>query len=86
MLITEEAIELLEPFLEARGLGGVRLTVEMGEFGPQFAITFDEPQEFDVVQEIKGIRVAVDAQLSDTDLLTLDVEETPEGRGIVLRS
>ena len=86
MLITEEAKELLKPFLEAHGLGGVRLTVETGKFGPQFAITFDEPQEFDVVQEIKGIRVAVDAQLSDTDLLTLDVEETPEGRGIVLRS
>ncbi|EMR05577.1 HesB-like selenoprotein [Bhargavaea cecembensis DSE10] len=86
MLITNEAKELLEPFLKERGLGGLRLTVETGEFGPQFAITFDEPQEFDVVQEIKGIRVAIDAQLSDTDLLTLDVEETPEGRGIVLRS
>ncbi|MFC7365990.1 MULTISPECIES: adhesin [Bhargavaea] len=85
MLITDEAQELLEPFLKERGLAGLRLTVETGEFGPQFAITFDEPQEFDVVQEIKGIRVAIDAQLSDTDLLTLDIEETPEGRGIVLR-
>lgn len=86
MLITDEAKKLLEPFLEEHGLGGLRLTVEAGEFGPQFAVTFDEPQEYDVVQEIKGIRVAIDAQLSDTDLLTLDVEEMPEGRGIVLRS
>ncbi|KZE36395.1 adhesin [Bhargavaea cecembensis] len=86
MLITDEARKLLDEFLAANGLGGLRLTVETGDFGPQFAITFDEPQEFDVVQEIKGIRVAIDAQLSDTDLLTLDVEETPEGRGIVLRS
>ena len=86
MLITDEAKELLEPFLKERGLDGLRLTVETGEFGPQFAITFDEPQEFDVVREIKGIRIAIDAQLSDTDLLTLDVEETPEGRGIVLRN
>jgi len=86
VFITDEAKKLLDEFLAARGLGGLRLTVEKGEYGPQFAITFDEPQEFDVVQEIKGIRVAIDAQLSGTDLLELDVEETPGGRGIVLRS
>ncbi|WP_424237887.1 adhesin [Bhargavaea ginsengi] len=86
MFITDGAKKQLDEYLAAHGLGGLRLTVETGEFGPQFAITFDEPQEFDVVQEIKGIRVAIDAQLSDTDLLTLDVEETPEGRGLVLRS
>ncbi|MCM3089014.1 adhesin [Bhargavaea ginsengi] len=86
MLITDGAKKLLDEYLAAHGLGGLRLTVETGEFGPQFAITFDEPQEFDVVQDIKGIRVAIDAQLSDTDLLTLDVEETQEGRGLVLRS
>lgn len=85
MMITDEAKELLESFLNERGLGGLRLTVEAGEQGPQFAITFDEPQEFDVVQTIKGIRVAVDAQLTDTDLLTMDVEETPAGKGIVLK-
>jgi Fe-S cluster assembly iron-binding protein IscA len=86
VFITDGAKKLLDEYLAAHGLGGLRLTVETGEFGPQFAITFDEPQEFDVVQEIKGIRVAIDAQLSDTDLLTLDVEGTPEGRGLVLRS
>nr|WP_285859144.1 adhesin [Bhargavaea ginsengi] len=85
-MITDGAKKLLDEYLAAHGLGGLRLTVETGEFGPQFAITFDEPQEFDVVQDIKGIRVAIDAQLSDTDLLTLDVEETQEGRGLVLRS
>ncbi|MET3576744.1 adhesin [Bhargavaea ullalensis] len=86
MMITEEARVLLKEFLEARGLGGIRLTVESGELGPQFSITFDGPQEFDVIQTIKGIQVAIDAQLTDTDLLVLDVEEGPGGRGIVLRS
>ena len=86
MIITNEAELLLKEFLEAHCLEGIRLTVEAGDHGPQFSITFDEPQEFDVIRTIRGIRVAVDAQLTDTDLLVLDAEEGPGGRGIVLRS
>lgn len=84
MKITNEAKEILEQFLTEKGAEGIRLTSVAGCCGPQFTITLDAPIESDKVNTINGITVAVDAQITDTDELTLDIEEDADGAGLVL--
>ncbi|TXC89784.1 adhesin [Metabacillus litoralis] len=84
MKITNDAKEVLEQFLTEKGAEGIRLTSVAGCCGPQFTITLDAPIETDKVNTINGITVAVDAQITDTDELTLDIEEDADGAGLVL--
>ncbi len=84
MKITDGAKELLENFLNEKGAGGIRLTSVAGCCGPQFTISLDEPIESDTVSTINGIKVAIDSQMTGTDDITLDKEESPEGVGLVL--
>jgi len=84
MKITDEAKLLLEDFLREKGAEGIRLTTTAGCCGPQFAITLDTPRETDTIQMINGIKVAFDSQVTGTEELTLDKEETQNGTGLVL--
>lgn len=83
MYITDEAKQLLEK----SGAVGIRLyTVPSDDAGPQITLAIDEPQEFDRVQTIKGIKVAFDPSVTGTEILTLDKEENENGVGLVLTS
>ncbi|MBZ5753075.1 MULTISPECIES: adhesin [Metabacillus] len=84
MKITDGAKQLLENFLNEKGAEGIRLSSVAGCCGPQFTISLDAPQETDTVKTINGIRVAIDSQITGTDELTLDKEESQEGAGLVL--
>lgn len=84
MKITNNAKEVLEQFLTEKGAEGIRLTSVAGCCGPQFTITLDAPMKSDKVNIINGIAVAVDAQIKDTEELTLDIEEDADGAGLVL--
>nr|WP_179298748.1 hypothetical protein [Evansella halocellulosilytica] len=48
-------------------------------------MALDEPAEDDIVEDINGIKVAFDKMIfSHTQDLTLDVRETPEGKGLMM--
>lgn len=84
MKITDGAKHLLEGFLSEKGAEGIRLYAVEGCCGPQFALSLDAPQESDMVEMISGIKVAFDPQVTGTEDLTLDKEETENGTGLVL--
>lgn len=84
MKISDGAKELLVNFLSEKGAEGIRLTSVSGCCGPQFTISLDTPLESDTVSTINGIKVAIDSQITGTEELTLDKEETEEGAGLVL--
>ena len=71
-------------YLKEKGANGIRLTATAGCCGPQFAITLDAPQESDKIETINGIKVAFDSQVTGTEELTLDIEESQNGAGLVL--
>lgn len=50
----------------------------------QFELSLDTPQADDKLETINGIQVAIDAQISGTEELTLDKEESQNGEGLVL--
>jgi Fe-S cluster assembly iron-binding protein IscA len=84
MKITDGAKQLLENVLTENGAEGIRLYSVAGCCGPQFALSLDVPQESDDTKTINGIKVAFDSQITGTEELTLDKEETQEGAGLVL--
>lgn len=84
MKITDGAKQLLENFLQEKGAEGIRLSTVAGCCGPQFTITLDAPIESDKIETINGIKVALDSQVTDTEELTLDIEENQNGAGLVL--
>lgn len=48
-------------------------------------LVLDEPQENDIVEEINGVRVAFEEPIyAQTKDLTLEMQETEEGKGLVL--
>lgn len=84
MKITDGAKQELENVLSENGAEGIRLYSVSGCCGPQFALSLDAPQESDTVEVINGIKVAIDSQITTTEELTLDKEESQEGSGLVL--
>jgi hypothetical protein len=84
MIITNEAKELLVDVFREHNAEGVRLYTVEGCCGPQFALSLDAPVKSDVIHTINGIKVAFDSEITETDELTLDREETPNGAGLVL--
>ena len=84
MKITDEAKQLLENVFNQNNAEGIRLYSVAGCCGPQFAISLEQPQQSDKIEMINGIKVAVDEQITATEDLILDKEETQEGAGLVL--
>ncbi|MDM5214016.1 adhesin [Peribacillus sp. NJ4] len=84
MKITDGAKQLLENFLIENGAEGIRLYSVAGCCGPQMALSLDAPQESDIIENINGIKVALDSQITSTEELTLDKEENQDGAGLVL--
>ncbi|HLR42811.1 MAG TPA: adhesin, partial [Pseudogracilibacillus sp.] len=53
--------------------------------GPQVGLSLDEPKDTDTIQEINGVKVALDQDIKDSvEELTLDNDETPSGSRFVL--
>ncbi|MDY0407376.1 HesB/IscA family protein [Virgibacillus soli] len=86
MNITEKAKTKLQGIFEEKGVEGIRFySMGAGCCGPQLGISLDAPEENDIVEEIDGIKVAVDRDVKDTvEGLTLDDDETPNGSQFVL--
>jgi iron-sulfur cluster assembly protein len=84
MKITDGAKQLLENVLNEKGAEGIRLSSVAGCCGPQFTISLDVPEESDTIKTINGIKVAFDPQITSTEELILDKEETQESAGLVL--
>ncbi|KRG13421.1 adhesin [Virgibacillus soli] len=84
MKITDGAKRVLENCLNEKGAEGIRLTSAAGCCGPQFALTLDAPLESDTVETINGIKVALDSQVTGTEELTLEKEESKDGARVVL--
>ncbi|MBT2601118.1 MULTISPECIES: adhesin [unclassified Oceanobacillus] len=86
MNITNEAKLKLEAIFQEQGAKGIRFYSNgAGCCGPQVGLSLEEPQDTDIIQEINGVRVALDQELEGSvKELTLDNDETPEGSQFVL--
>ncbi|GLO65026.1 MULTISPECIES: adhesin [Bacillaceae] len=86
MNVTDGAKQKLEVIFQEKGLKGIRFYSNgAGCCGPQVGLSLDEPKDTDIVQEINGVRVALDHDIKDSVAeLTLDNDETPEGSRFVL--
>ncbi|WP_346274896.1 iron-sulfur cluster biosynthesis family protein [Halobacillus naozhouensis] len=74
MKITEDAKQTLSKLIGEKGAEGIRVhSVGGGCCGPQIGLSLDQPEESDTVEDVNGIRVAIDQQVKGTvDQVTLD--------------
>lgn len=86
MNITDEAKQKLEAIFQEKGVNGIRFySNDGGCCGPQVGISLDEPKATDTIQEINGIKVALDQDIIDSVAeLTLDNDETTGSSKFVL--
>lgn len=86
MNITEKAKSRLQVIFEEKGVEGIRFySMGSGCCGPQLGISIDNPAENDIIEEVNGIKVAIDKEVKDAlDGLTLDNDETSDGSQFVL--
>jgi iron-sulfur cluster assembly protein len=84
MHITDQAKTVLTELLQEQGADGIRLSSIAGCCGPQIAVSMDDPEPTDTIETINGIRVAIDPSMEGTDKLTIDIETTSDGVGLVL--
>ncbi|UJL47153.1 adhesin [Virgibacillus sp. NKC19-16] len=86
MNVTDGAKQKLEVIFQEKGSKGIRFYSNgAGCCGPQVGLSLDEPKDTDIVQEINGVRVALDHDIKDSVAeLTLDNDETPEGSRFAL--
>jgi len=86
MNITDGAKQKLEAIFQEKGVNGIRFYSNgSGCCGPQVGLSLDEPKDTDIVQEINGVRVALDRDIKNSvEQLTLDNDETPNGSRFVL--
>ncbi|MCA1060470.1 adhesin [Rossellomorea aquimaris] len=84
MNITDQAKQVLSEVLREQGAEGIRLSSVAGCCGPQISVSMDDPEPTDHIESINGIRVAIDSSMQGTEALTIDVETTPQGEGLVL--
>jgi len=86
MNVTDGAKQKLEAIFQEKGVNGIRLYSNgSGCCGPQVGLSLDEPKDTDIVQEINGVRVALDQDIKNSvEQLTLDNDETSNGSRFVL--
>jgi len=86
MNITDGAKQKLEEIFQEKGVNGIRFYSNgFGCCGPQVGLSLNEPKDTDIVQEINGVRVALDQDIKNSvEPLTLDNDETPDGSKFVL--
>lgn len=86
MVITDQAKSFIQELMEEHNAGNIRVFFAgMGWGGPWLGLSLDEATEDDVIEEINGIKVGFDETIySQTKELTLEVRETPEGKGLMM--
>lgn len=86
MIITDVARDAFRDLFEQHDASNVRVFFAgQGCGAPQLGIALDQPEENDVIQNVNEISVAIDPQiLILAENITLDVQDTPQGRGIVM--
>jgi Fe-S cluster assembly iron-binding protein IscA len=86
MYITEEARSALQNLFDQYEASNIRIFLEEQSREPeQLGFSLDMPHAHDAIQTINEIKVAIDPRiLFLTEDLTIDVQDTPQGRGIVI--
>ncbi|MDG5472774.1 adhesin [Jeotgalibacillus sp. ET6] len=86
MIITDTAREAFQQLFQQHEAENVRVYFAgQGCGAPQLGLALDAPEENDIIQNVNSISVAIDPQvLILAENITLDVQDTPEGRGIVM--
>jgi len=86
MNITEKAKDKLQVIFEIKGTEVIRFYLTGSPCcGPQLGLSFDAPKENDIVEEMDGIKVAIDEDIKHMlEGITLDDDETPYGSEFVL--
>ncbi|WP_203289625.1 adhesin [Metabacillus sp. cB07] len=86
MKITDSAKQLLETIFTERNAENIRVyDAGSGCCGPQIGLSLDAPADTDLIQEVNGIKVAIDHKVSAAvDGVSLDKEEAENGAGFVL--
>ncbi|MBY7141779.1 adhesin [Virgibacillus sp. NKC19-3] len=77
MNITNGAKQKLVSIFKEKGGNGIRFYSNgSGCCGPQIGLSLEAPKDTDMVQEINGVRVALDQDIKDSvENLTLDSDE-----------
>ncbi|WP_227394585.1 iron-sulfur cluster assembly accessory protein [Jeotgalibacillus aurantiacus] len=88
MVITDTAKQALLELFDRYDNDNVRIYFAgQGDGTPDLGLGIDPPEENDIVWEINSIKVAIDPQiLFVAENITLDVQDTPDGRGVVITS
>lgn len=86
MMITDMARDAFRDLFDLHNATNVRVFLAGQEDGaPQLGISLHSPEENDVIQAVNTISVAIDPHvLILAEDITLDVQDTPQGRGIVM--
>ena len=86
MKITDEAKTFIEGVLSENNAKGIKVIFAgMGWGGPKLGLSLEETTDQDIVETINGVQVAFEKSIKDqTEGLTLDFKETPEGSGLVM--
>ncbi|TDL33050.1 adhesin [Jeotgalibacillus sp. S-D1] len=86
MIITDVARDAFRDLFDQHDANNVRVFFAgQGCGAPQLGLALDSPEENDVMQTVNTISVAIDPQiLILAENITLDVQDTPQGRGIVM--
>lgn len=84
--ITDGAKQKLNVIFQEKGAKGIRFyATGSGCCGPQVGLSLDDPRNTDIIQNVNGIKVAIDQEIKDSvGELTLDNDETSEGDRFVL--
>lgn len=86
MKITDQAKTFIEEVLQENNAKGIKVIFAgMGWGGPKLGLSLDEATDQDVVETINGVQVAFEKSIIEqTEGLTLDFQETPQGSGLVM--
>jgi Fe-S cluster assembly iron-binding protein IscA len=86
MKITDEAKSFIQGVLEQNNAKGIKVIFAgMGWGGPKLGLSLDEATDQDIVETINGVQVAFEKSIKEqTESLTLDFQETPQGSGLVM--
>lgn len=86
MMITDKAKAFIEGHMNANGIHTLRFIYNgEGCCGPSYGVSIAEAEETDIVEEINGLKVAVDQRIVKVvNDITLDLEESPMGDSLVI--
>ena len=86
MEITNQAKEFIEQVMKENNASTIRVVFGgMGWGGPKLGLALAEAEETDKLETVNGIQVAIEEVIAnEVANLTLDLQEGPSGKGLVM--